>query len=279
MRRQLPVALSPLVCACYTGARKVLAESTLSSEGASSRRLHCTSWPVRPLFGLRSGPARLRGRRCPSMVRCGAAWRAWVQHLLITSLRVQALPAPATFACRPSAFHRRCQRLCPHAQPVTHAQHCQLLSGAAAQLPVLRHAWLTRLPACRAHVSSQGAPHLHSDNAILSMSLLSIGCCCTACSNCQRRLPLQPALHLQIAKLLVIPFVCFVESSFLGYTFTRQVVASILLVVAGVAVVTGECPGSGAAPMRHAHCLLHLLCLFGASPLWHLLCTAATRIP
>jgi solute carrier family 35 protein E3 len=42
----------------------------------------------------------------------------------------------------------------------------------------------------------------------------------------------------QIAKLLVIPFVCFVESSFLGYTFTRQVVASILLVAAGVAVVT-----------------------------------------
>lgn len=44
----------------------------------------------------------------------------------------------------------------------------------------------------------------------------------------------------QIAKLLIIPFVCFVESSFLGRTFTREVVASIMLVVAGVAVVTGE---------------------------------------
>lgn len=43
----------------------------------------------------------------------------------------------------------------------------------------------------------------------------------------------------QIAKLLIIPFVCFVESSFLGRTFTREVSAAIVLVVAGVAVVTG----------------------------------------
>ncbi|KAI7840628.1 hypothetical protein COHA_005650 [Chlorella ohadii] len=42
----------------------------------------------------------------------------------------------------------------------------------------------------------------------------------------------------QIAKLLIIPFVCFIESSFLGRTFTREVLSSIVLVVAGVAVVT-----------------------------------------
>ncbi|KAL4418890.1 hypothetical protein ABPG77_002633 [Micractinium sp. CCAP 211/92] len=42
----------------------------------------------------------------------------------------------------------------------------------------------------------------------------------------------------QIAKLLIIPFVCFVESSFLGRSFSREVVSSILLVIAGVAVVT-----------------------------------------
>ncbi|PSC69736.1 UDP-galactose transporter 2 [Micractinium conductrix] len=42
----------------------------------------------------------------------------------------------------------------------------------------------------------------------------------------------------QIAKLLIIPFVCFVESSFLGRTFSREVVSSIVLVICGVAVVT-----------------------------------------
>lgn len=42
----------------------------------------------------------------------------------------------------------------------------------------------------------------------------------------------------QIAKLLIIPFVCFIESFFLGRTFSREVVSSILLVVLGVAVVT-----------------------------------------
>ncbi|PSC70006.1 UDP-galactose transporter 2 [Micractinium conductrix] len=41
----------------------------------------------------------------------------------------------------------------------------------------------------------------------------------------------------QTAKLLIIPFVCFVESSFLGRTFSREVVSSIVLVICGVAVV------------------------------------------
>ncbi len=59
------------------------------------------------------------------------------------------------------------------------------------------------------------------------------------CSLPARRCP--PALPPQIAKLLIIPFVCFIESSFLGRTFTREVLSSIVLVVAGVAVVTGAC--------------------------------------
>lgn len=42
----------------------------------------------------------------------------------------------------------------------------------------------------------------------------------------------------QIAKLLIIPFVCFIESSFLGRTFSREVMSAIMLVIAGVAVVT-----------------------------------------
>ncbi|KAL4443256.1 hypothetical protein ABPG75_010993 [Micractinium tetrahymenae] len=42
----------------------------------------------------------------------------------------------------------------------------------------------------------------------------------------------------QIAKLLIIPFVCFAESSFLGRSFSREVVSSIMLVILGVAVVT-----------------------------------------
>ena len=52
----------------------------------------------------------------------------------------------------------------------------------------------------------------------------------------------------QIAKLLIIPFVCFIESSFLGRTFSREVVSSILLVCTGVAVVTGGCLVGGWMP-------------------------------
>eukprot|EP00887_Chlorella_sp_A99_P001053 scaffold14.g1053.t1 len=45
---------------------------------------------------------------------------------------------------------------------------------------------------------------------------------------------------LWIAKLLIIPFVCFVERVYLGRTFSRETVASIGVVVVGVAVVTVE---------------------------------------
>lgn len=42
---------------------------------------------------------------------------------------------------------------------------------------------------------------------------------------------------MQIAKLLIIPFVCLVEKFWLGKEFTRGVVTSVLVVVSGVAVV------------------------------------------
>jgi len=41
----------------------------------------------------------------------------------------------------------------------------------------------------------------------------------------------------QIAKLLIIPFVCLVERFWLGKTFSRSVIASVLTVVIGVAIV------------------------------------------
>ena len=41
----------------------------------------------------------------------------------------------------------------------------------------------------------------------------------------------------QIAKLLIIPFVCLVEKFWLGKEFTRGVVTSVLVVVSGVAIV------------------------------------------
>ena len=41
----------------------------------------------------------------------------------------------------------------------------------------------------------------------------------------------------QIAKLLIIPFVCLVEAFWLGKVFTRSIIGSVLTVVAGVAIV------------------------------------------
>ena len=43
--------------------------------------------------------------------------------------------------------------------------------------------------------------------------------------------------NMQIAKLLIIPFVCLVEKFWLGKEFTRGVVTSVLVVVTGVAIV------------------------------------------
>lgn len=43
--------------------------------------------------------------------------------------------------------------------------------------------------------------------------------------------------NMQIAKLLIIPFVCLVEKFWLGKEFTRGVITSVLVVVSGVAIV------------------------------------------
>lgn len=41
----------------------------------------------------------------------------------------------------------------------------------------------------------------------------------------------------QIAKLLIIPCVCFIERFYMGRRFTREVTAAILVVISGVAIV------------------------------------------
>ena len=46
----------------------------------------------------------------------------------------------------------------------------------------------------------------------------------------------------QVAKLLVIPFVCMIECWWLKRVFTRPVILSVVLVVAGVAVVYDTFP-------------------------------------
>ncbi|GAB4818125.1 hypothetical protein N2152v2_005171 [Parachlorella kessleri] len=51
---------------------------------------------------------------------------------------------------------------------------------------------------------------------------------------------LNPVSTYQIAKLLVIPFVCMVERFFFGKYFSRHVLATIAMVALGVAVVTVE---------------------------------------
>ena len=42
---------------------------------------------------------------------------------------------------------------------------------------------------------------------------------------------------LQIAKLLIIPFVCLVEKFWLGRVFTSSVITSVVVVVIGVSIV------------------------------------------
>lgn len=46
-----------------------------------------------------------------------------------------------------------------------------------------------------------------------------------------------PSHVLQIAKLLIIPFVCVVEKFWLGREFSTGVVTSVVTVVTGVAIV------------------------------------------
>eukprot|EP00891_Asterochloris_glomerata_P006769 jgi/Astpho2/6769/Aster-07215 len=51
-------------------------------------------------------------------------------------------------------------------------------------------------------------------------------------------LMLNPVGFYQIAKLLIIPFVCVVEKVWLGRVFTRGVIAAVMVVITGVAIVT-----------------------------------------
>jgi uncharacterized membrane protein YbaN (DUF454 family) len=57
----------------------------------------------------------------------------------------------------------------------------------------------------------------------------------------------------QIAKLLIIPFVCLVEHFWLGKVFTRSVIGSVLTVVLGVGIVC--------VPSSARSSLLSLTCL------------------
>ncbi|KAK9817184.1 hypothetical protein WJX72_010758 [[Myrmecia] bisecta] len=57
-------------------------------------------------------------------------------------------------------------------------------------------------------------------------------------ASCNLSLLLNPVALYQMAKLLVIPFICLVEYFWLKRTFTPPVLASIAVVIAGVAIVT-----------------------------------------
>ena len=68
--------------------------------------------------------------------------------------------------------------------------------------------------------------------------------------------------ELQIAKLLIIPFVCGVESVWLGKVFSRSIIASIFTVVAGVAIVYALSPD----------CLISHACSVRTQPRWRDTC-------
>ncbi len=79
-----------------------------------------------------------------------------------------------------------------------------------------------------------------------------------------RRAPCCPAerdLPVQIAKLLIIPFVCLVERCWLGRVFTKPVILSVLTVVTGVAIVYAALLPPGARGLARAPCLT---CLTGS---------------
>ena len=68
---------------------------------------------------------------------------------------------------------------------------------------------------------------------------------------------------MQIAKLLIIPFVCGVESVWLGKVFSRSIIASIFTVVAGVAIVYAPSPD----------CSIICACSVCTQPPWRDTCT------
>lgn len=54
---------------------------------------------------------------------------------------------------------------------------------------------------------------------------------------CLTKLPTHLNCHAQISKLMIIPFVCFVEAFWLKRKFTIPIISCVLVVIAGVAVV------------------------------------------
>ena len=75
-----------------------------------------------------------------------------------------------------------------------------------------------------AHLSSSQVLWGRSQSSCINIYILPpLGHCVCAC--------------VQIAKLLIIPFVCLIERFYLGRVFSREVVGAILLVICGVAIV------------------------------------------
>lgn len=74
--------------------------------------------------------------------------------------------------------------------------------------------------------------HLHTCSCATDPELTGLPACqdCQACS-------LNSGVSPQIAKLLIIPFVCLVEHFWLGKRFSVRVIMSVVTVVLGVGVV------------------------------------------
>lgn len=80
-------------------------------------------------------------------------------------------------------------------------------------------------------------------SAALTTSVAIRLSCCTRMKCCRRlrfcRLAemAEDSVALQMAKLLIIPFVCLVERFWLQRRFSKPVIASIVVVAIGVAIV------------------------------------------
>lgn len=128
-RRRLPAATAPPQL--FTRRR-----------AAASHRPRCTSWSA--LWPSGSPRRRARSRRppCLSTVRAHRAAAQRLSHVAWSGAACRCRP-PRTCTHlparrRPDAVHRDCGRVHPHAQPVAHAQHRQLLPGAGGRAAARR---------------------------------------------------------------------------------------------------------------------------------------------
>ena len=133
-------------------------------------------------------------------------------------------------ACRRSdPVHSHSQHIHSDTQPVAAAQQGRLLPGASGL--VFR---------CTAR---RGQPALNC--SAVAKSSAALGFACNAGTDCLSPLTTFHPDHpddasnvpAQIAKLLIIPFVCLVERFWLGKQFSVRVIMSVVTVVFGVAVV------------------------------------------